>query len=528
MTRDFERLARETFDVLVIGGGIYGLTIAYDAALRGLSVALVERGDFGGRTSFNHHKTLHGGLRYLQTGDLTRMRESVSERRTFALIAPQFIAPQPFLMPTRRSLTRGRWAMRVAFALDRVVAFDRNRDVPDSLRLPAGRVVSVQELRRLAPEVELDGPTGAALWFDYRTIESERLTFAFALAAARQGAVLVNYAEAVIPTRDGSRVAGMQVRDLVTGESCLARARTTCNAAGAAAGRIMAGFGVRRSFPLLKAMNVVTRRPAAAAGLGVPTSEGRILVALPWRGRLAIGTWHARELSSADASGVGPDELDEFLAEINSAFGGLRLCRDDVTMVQWGVVPAKVMEGRPPALLDHGAIYDHERDGISGAISAVGVKYTTARLMAERVVDLTIRRLGRRPIQSRSSEARLVPGPELYEPSAVERLRDLVRTRPDLGRALGGGAVIGAHVIEAVREEMALTLEDVVMRRTALGSSGYPGDEPVRAAAGLMQSELQWSAERVEDEVEAVRRFFGVRGSDLDSCAIVHFRERPV
>src|SRR6478752_8287316 len=121
MIRDLDRLAGRTFDLLVVGGGVYGLTIAYDAAQRGLSVALVERSDFGSATSFNHLKTIHGGLRYLQTVDLARMRESIRERRAFARIAPRYVAPLPFVMPTSNSLTRNPLALRAAFALDALV-----------------------------------------------------------------------------------------------------------------------------------------------------------------------------------------------------------------------------------------------------------------------------------------------------------------------------------------------------------------------------------------------------------------------
>src|SRR6187397_3573508 len=139
MTRDLDALTARTFDLLIVGGGIYGLVIAYDAAQRGLSVALVERGDFGSATSFNHLKTIHGGLRYLQTADFARMRESIRERRAFARIAPRFVAPLAFLTPTSSSVTRNPLAMRAAFAIDAIVGFDRNRALPSSLNLPAGR-----------------------------------------------------------------------------------------------------------------------------------------------------------------------------------------------------------------------------------------------------------------------------------------------------------------------------------------------------------------------------------------------------
>src|SRR6266852_1469831 len=126
MIRDLDQLAGRTFDLLVVGGGIYGLTIAYDAAQRGLSVGLVEEQDFGSGTSFNHLRTIHGGLRYLQSLDLPRARESVRERRTVARIAPHAVRPLPFALPLYRSLTRGKLAMRAGFALDALVSIGRN------------------------------------------------------------------------------------------------------------------------------------------------------------------------------------------------------------------------------------------------------------------------------------------------------------------------------------------------------------------------------------------------------------------
>src|SRR5579872_5478319 len=120
MTRDLDQLTNRTFDVLVVGGGIYGLTTAYDAAQRGLSVALIERDDFGSGASFNHLRTIHGGLRYLQTLDVQRARESVRERRTLACIAPEGVRPLGFVLPLTRSLTRGVAAMRVGLLLDRL------------------------------------------------------------------------------------------------------------------------------------------------------------------------------------------------------------------------------------------------------------------------------------------------------------------------------------------------------------------------------------------------------------------------
>ena len=527
MIRDIDRLGRDVFDLLVVGGGVYGLATAREAAARGLSVALVERDDFGSRTSFNHHKTLHGGLRYLQRGHLIRMRESVRERRAFATMAPQFVSPLPFVFPTTRSVTRGRVALRAALAVDRVLAADRNRGVDEALRLPPGRMLTRRDLAELVPELQQSAATGGALWFEYRTDESERLTLAFALAAARDGAALANYAEAILPCREGTQITGMRVRDVITGETHVVRARLTCNAAGAGAGRMMAAFGIRHPFPLMKAMNVVTSRTAGSAAFGAVTREGRLLVALPWRGRLAIGTWHGGELAGADATSVERAELDGFLGEINAAFPWLDLGLEDIALVHRGLVPARPTRGGPPRFVERSRVLDHARDGIEGALSIIGVKYTTARAAAERAIDLARAKLGLPEDSSSTSSRPLLEGTDagsnagepaaavlrLYDDEAAGRMTALIATRPELGSPLApGAAAIGAQLIEAVRYEMAVTLEDVMLRRTALGSAGYPGDAAAQAAAALMAAELGWSPERIEAEIEGVRRYYELPG----------------
>ncbi|HOQ61191.1 MAG TPA: FAD-dependent oxidoreductase, partial [Vicinamibacterales bacterium] len=148
MRRDFSRLAGRPFDVLIVGGGIHGLAAAYDAAQRGFSTALVERADFGSGSSFNHAKTVHGGLRSLQTGDVRKARFSICERRAMARIAPHLVTPLAFAMATTRKLTRSTWALRAGFLADAAIGYDRNAAVPPGLRLPAGRVIGLQEYRR--------------------------------------------------------------------------------------------------------------------------------------------------------------------------------------------------------------------------------------------------------------------------------------------------------------------------------------------------------------------------------------------
>ena len=268
--RDFQALGTQAYDLLVVGGGIHGLATAYAAAGRGLHVALVEAGDFGGSTSFNHQRTAHGGLRSLQTGRLGHARESILERRALARMAPRLLRPLPFLVGTYRSLTRSRLALRAAFRVDRFLGRDRNEELEPELHLPIAKLISRAATLKLFPGVRQDGLTGGANWYNYQILWANRLTIAFAEGAGARGARMVNYAAAIAPLKEGSRVTGMRVRDVLTGNEIDVRATLTINAAGARAGEVMALFGVSREFLLLKAMNLVTSRPASDIALAAP------------------------------------------------------------------------------------------------------------------------------------------------------------------------------------------------------------------------------------------------------------------
>jgi glycerol-3-phosphate dehydrogenase len=196
MKRELARLADTTFDVVVVGGGIYGAAIAREASLRGLAVALVEKGDFASATSSNSHKIVHGGLRYLQHGDLFRVRASIRERSALLRIAPHLVRVQSFLMPTYGHGLRGREALVAALSLNELLSFDRNRGLDRSRQIPPARMLSATECSRLAPGIPREGLTGGALWYDGLMIDSERMVLAFLMSAAEKGAALANYAAA--------------------------------------------------------------------------------------------------------------------------------------------------------------------------------------------------------------------------------------------------------------------------------------------------------------------------------------------
>ena len=535
MIRDLDRLTGQTFDLLVVGGGIYGLTIAYDAAQRGLSVALVERNDFGSGASFNHLRTIHGGLRYLQSLDVKRARESIRERRTTARIAPHAVRPLPFAVPVYRSLKRGKMAMRAGFLLDRLVAADRNRGVPASHRLPGGRVVSRNHAAQTFPGLRRQGLTGAAVFYDYVTTEPDRLTFSFAHAAVEHGATLVNHVEAMAPLVNGTHIVGVTARDALGGRTFEVAARMTINATGGRVDRLLAPLGITTGIPMLKAMNLVTRRDAGDEALGGRSTSGRNLFLVPWRERALFGTWESARACDPDDAAVTEEEVTAFMAELNQAFPALDLTMADVTLIHRGVVPAAI-KGDSIGLEGHEQIRDHAAQGFDGLLTVAGTKFTTARGVAERVVNTVFSKLQQKPVPCRTATTPL-PGGSLRDiglaiadarrefdeglptdtiPHLIaaygSRYRDVMEiaaTRADWRTRLAPDSpVIGAELVLAARKEMAPKLADAVIRRTPLGALGHPGDPALNRAAAIVGGELGWSAERKLQEIATVTEFY--------------------
>jgi len=544
MVRDLARLGDTPFDILIVGAGIYGATIAWDAAARGLSVAIVDRGDFGGATSFNSLKTVHGGLRSLQRAALGDMREFIRERRALSRIAPHLVHPLPFVIPTYRHPMRNKPLMRVVMAVNDLVAFDRNRQPDPSKHLPPGRVVSREECLRLNPAIAPDGVTGGVVWHDCQMHSADRLTLAFLTSACRAGAAAANHVEATAILAGAGGVAGVRARDAVGGGTFDVRARLVVNAAGPWAWSLLdrlpgelAGRIALEPPSFSKALNLVTRAvggPAAAGGL----VDGRFLFMAPWRDVTVIGTSHDPYAGAPDALSITARDVDAFFAEVTRAFPRAGLERSDVRLVHRGLLPAAPGAGAHEKLLKRSLVIDHRRKGVGGLISVIGVRYTTARATAAAAVDLAFTALGRQAPACPTETTPLAGGdiadfaaferaaaadpPAGLGPEALRRLTRcygsdlpaivrLIDETPALAAPLSPACpVTAAEIVHAARHEMAAHLADAVIRRTDAGSAGHPGAAAVRAAAAVMAAEHGWSAARTADEIADVDRFYEV------------------
>ncbi len=539
MRRDIAALAEGAFDLVVVGAGVYGAAIAWDASLRGLSVALIDKADFGSGTSFNNLKTIHGGIRYLQHADFARMRESVRERRNLMRIAPHLVHPLPFLVPTYRgNLMKSRTAMRVALFVNDLVSWDRNRIDDRQKHLPAGKTLSRDECLELAPGIESENLTGGVLWHDAQMHNSDRLTLSFVLSAAEEGAVVANFVEATELLRDRGRVAGVRARDVVAGtEGLEIRGELVVNAAGPWVDRLSGAK--RRLFHFSKAMNLVTRPVVRDVAVGVVSRRphrdrdavidtgGRFLCLIPWRDVTLVGTAHAPYTGNADDLEATEEDICDLLDDVNDAYPQANLSRSDVRLVHRGLLP--MVSGTPNGAGVTLAKSYRLDDSVEGLLSVVGVKYTTARDVAAKAVDRALALMGKALVRSRSSDTPVVGGDiesfdELLRTAQgdvpTDVLRHLVYTygsryaellRGDCERVSDASPVLASELRHAVREEMALDLASVVLRRTELGTAGHPGRATLEASADIMQSELRWSDARKASELESLETFYRQR-----------------
>ncbi|HUR96218.1 MAG TPA: FAD-dependent oxidoreductase [Gemmatimonadales bacterium] len=500
MERDLARLSDTVHDVIVVGGGIHGACIAWDAALRGLRVALLERDDFGGATSANSLRIVHGGLRYLARGDWRRMRESVRERSALLRIAPTLVEPLPVLVPTSGAGTQSRLALGSGIALNDLLTLDRNRGLDADHRLARGRLLSLADCRRRFPAFPTAEATGGALWYDARLRHPERLTLAFVRSAMARGAVAANHCRFEEVLVSNGEVRGVKATDTLSGETVEARGRTVMVAAGPWTGAL-AEPG-RRAGPQAFALNLVIDRSLGNAAVGARAHSGvdrdpiigghRFIFLVPQGETTLLGTWYAlddgREPGQLIAEGTAA-----LLGEFQTAFPALALDQTDVLRCQWGRLPLRGGRepGRADALADRPVLTDHGASGgIRGMYSVEGVKFTTARHVAERAVDRIVTALG----------------------EAVDRCRT-AETRVDAGEGQEGARVGGQSVLHAVRAEMAVTLSDVVFRRIGSGAPPEPAAETVAEAAGIAAEELGWTTARRDAEIEDVMRQLKPGGS---------------
>lgn len=454
IVRDWKLASRRQFDLVVIGGGIYGTSLLWEAAQRGLTVCLCEAADFGGETSWNSLRIVHGGLRYLQTLNIRRFFQSVASRRDLARLFPGLVRPLACYMPLYGKGLRRASVMRMALAMSDGLSMGRNRALPVDAHLPAGRIISSREARDLMPQIREVGLEGVACWYDYQMISSERILMELLRDACRYKAVALNYCRVVKILSDRSHTRGVRVRDRLTNTEFDIESQTVVNCAGPWTAELLQGevdkpdslFIPSLAFNLLLDVDLGF---TGALAVAPPSPGSPMLFLVQCRGVLMAGTRHLSRLPGTRCTQPTTEEVSEFLEMINEALPGLHVNHQQVRRVLAGVLPVQrvgsVNLKSRESLTTHSAT-----GGPAGLHSVVGVKYTTAGAVARDVID--------RLFPDR-------PGVKAFQPPVLSSATPLLTNADQI--LSGESKKVAASLCKVCKEEAVSSVEDLVYRRAS-------------------------------------------------------------
>lgn len=515
-TSNLERMRSETFDLLVIGGGIVGAGIARDAAMRGLKTALVERDDFASGTSGKTSRLVHGGLRYLKNFKIGLVRQAVRERDLLLERASALVTPLAFTIPAYRGRGMGRATLRLGLWVYDFLSRDKV--------LPRRCWLTADGVKGREPKLRETGLDGGGLYHDALTNDA-RLVLAVARDATDQGAAVANYAEVMHLLRDGGRVIGARIRDRMTQQEMEAKASVVVNATGVWLDRLRSTPEGGTTLRPTKGIHVFLPREKVGNREAVVLSakrDGRMLFVLPWGSLTLVGTTDTDYRGDVDHVTPEAEDVRYLLESVNEAFPDARVGVQDVVSAYAGLRP--LIRGDMPAGEESDISREHELyEDPDGLISVAGGKLTTHRAMAREVVDRVCRRVGRH-VPCATEEATLGPrvgGDEemralgIDGPSAsflasrhpVGDVQSQLREPSLLGPIAADLPYLWIEVRIAVENEMALTLADVLVRRLGLFyESPDQGASVAPAVADRMSSLLGWEAARTGREVGAYRQ----------------------
>jgi glycerol-3-phosphate dehydrogenase len=539
------------FDVIVVGAGINGAGIARDAAMRGLRVLLLDKGDIASGTTSWSGRLIHGGLRYLEHFEIPLVRESLRDRERLLHMAPHLVRPLGFLVPIYGYMKRGPLMIRLGMIAYDVLSFDKS--------MANHSMFNSEEALEREPGLNPEGLKGAAFYYDAQAEYAERIAVENAVSAREHGAIILTYAKVERLLVESGAVTGVQFTDVLGGGTYEARAPVTLNVTGPWVDEVLEGMGYPESRMMggTKGSHIIVDPfPGAPKGetLYVETrKDGRPYFINPWNGRYLIGTTDIRYEGDLDRVVADEDEIDYLLDETNRLIPQARLTREDVVFTYSGVRPLPYSpEGEEGGITRSHVVYDHEEGrsvaggrlevqgggpGAEGLLSIVGGKLTTYPTLSRQTVDMVYDKLDREAPESRTDKVPL-PGAavEDFESFAAEfkvrsgltdelaeRLLRLYGARapdvlelagddPSLRMPLSPSAtaetgLIGAEVLYAFRHELAQTLSDVLLRRTMVGLGPKVGLDVDEAASQVAVKHLGWDEERAQGEVQDFRGF---------------------
>jgi len=517
MQRKPKKLTQGPFDLLVIGGGITGAWTAYDAARRGLKVALVDKGDWGSGTSQSSSKMIHGGLRYLENYEFGLVRHSLGERRLLSRIGPHRVFPVRFAMPSYKTDAVPRWQFKAGLMLYDWLAGSGQ---------PVAKHESLSRKRfaERYPYITDDGLRGGFTYGDCQE-DDARFTLEVVAGAQRMGATVINHAPAEELRRAGQRVVGAVVRDRFSGELVDVSAKVTVNAAGPWAEELVPGERANRITRLVKGVHLLMPPLPGPDGLFITNPEdGRVVFMIPWYGRTILGTTDSDYQGNADDLVVTDDEQAYLLRIADRALGHGFWSASDVLGRYSGVRTLRNETEENASKLSREWELDEPLENL---LMPIGGKYTSARADAAKIVERVFQRLkqadpgcttGRRPMpwaplgdfdawRKRQCDRGLALGldAECADWAAlrfgvkIRHYHRLLGKRPELAtRITPELPFTRAEVLHAVNYEMAQTAQDVLRRRIPLMLFSQQSAAITESCVQLLEQEFDWRDERLE------------------------------
>jgi glycerol-3-phosphate dehydrogenase len=512
----------EPFDLIVIGAGINGAGVARDAALRGLKVCLLDKGDLGAGSSSASTRLIHGGLRYLEHWEFGLVRESLREREILLRIAPHLVKPLPILIPIYKGAKRGPLQVRAGMLLYDLLSYDKE--------LPRHRILSRDETLKLAPGLNPDGLLSAAVYYDAQVEFAERLVLENVLDAKNNDAVVTTYARVTRLTTENNKATGVEF--VANGQSRRVAGDFIINAAGPWVDKLLEQTGTAdRLIGATKGSHIVVAPFQSAPSTTVYAeahTNGRPFFIIPWNGNYLIGTTDIHFNGDLDQVRSEESEINYLIAETNQVLPQARLTKNDVLYSYSGLRPLPFTDFADEQKITR-RHFIRQHNHLDNLVSLVGGKLTTYRSLAEESVDLTFSKSGKTSRACKTAQAPLPGAKDLktfasdfdrnspFTPSINERLLRIYGTRaggvaetcsrsPELSRPLGSSTtVLAGEIVFGFEQELAQTLTDCLLRRTMVGFNADLFIGPDQEAAQIGKSFLGWNDERADKEVEDYR-----------------------
>jgi glycerol-3-phosphate dehydrogenase len=503
------------FDLIIIGAGINGAGVARDAAMRGLKVLLLDKGDVGSGTSSWSTRLIHGGLRYLEYAEFGLVRESLHERETLLRIAPHLVRPLPLLIPAYQYSRRGRLLLKLGMTAYDVLSLGKS--------LPSHQMLSSQEALARCPGLAAQGLWGAALYYDAQVEFAERLVVENALAAIEFGARVATHARVDKFIVQDRRLTGVEFVDEFSGERESATAALMVNAAGPWVDQVLQNTdSATRLIGGTKGSHLIVSPFPGAPEIAIyveAKTDNRPFFVIPWNNNYLIGTTDTRYDGELDEVRISEDEIEYLLGATNAVFSNAQLKRSDILYSYSGVRPLPFTSNTDEkSITRRHFIRAHPRyDNLASLVSG---KLTTYRSLSEETVDLVFSKLGKRsphcataqvslraPAAEASASPLLLRLSRIYGSGAAAIMK-LTSQTPALAEVFDRETgAIAAEVVYTFENEFARTLTDCLMRRTMVGLNSKLGVGADEAAAKVAQEHLGWSEERARNEIRVHRSY---------------------